>query len=140
VNIMPEFNTLLIALSAIAVATGLAWPRLRNRQSRKDRLLQQLRQSKRYWGVTIRNGKCAAVRKLAGKKYPLDAAPSLPVEGCRSLHCTCSYTGLLERRRRKRRSGLDRRLVLRFGDQHADRRSPVERRRRFYNLWDDQAG
>jgi hypothetical protein len=137
---MPEVDTLLIAITAFAAVTGLAWPRFRGRQSRKDRLLQQLRQSKRYWGVTIRNGKCAAARRLAGSKFPLDEAPRLPVEGCRSLHCTCSYTGLVERRRRKRRSGLDRRLVVRFNALHPDRRLTGERRRRFYNRWGDQTG
>lgn len=137
---MPENNTLLIIATACAIAATLAWPRLRNRQNRKSRLMQQLRQSKRYWGVTIRNGRCAAARKLAGTRFHLDVAPSLPLEGCRSLHCTCRYTGLVERRKRKRRSGQDRRLILRFNAQQPDRRSAVERRRRFYNMREDQTG
>lgn len=137
---MPEINTLLIIAAACVVAATLAWPRFRSRPNRKTRALQQLRQSKRYWGVTIRNGRCAAARKLAGTKFHLDVAPSLPLEGCRSLHCTCRYTGLVERRRRKRRTGQDRRLMLRFNAQQADRRSALERRRRSCNLWEDQAG
>jgi hypothetical protein len=137
---MPEINTLLIIATACAVALILAWSRLGNRQHRKVRLLQQLRQSKRYWGVTIRNGKCAAARKLAGQKFALNVAPSLPLADCRSLHCTCRYTGLVERRKRKRRTGQDRRLLLRFNGQQADRRSLVERRARFHDKREDKAG
>ena len=136
-------DPVILLLGAAAVA-AVAWFVLRQTGkghiNRKARLLRKLSQGRRYWGVTIRNAKCAAARQLSGRKFALDVAPSLPVEGCRSLHCTCSYSGLVERRKRERRLFSDRRQQVRFDAEHPERRRQPERRRRFYSKWEDPAG
>lgn len=131
---------LLVAASVITVAWLFLWKKGTVRINRKARLLKKLTRSRRYWGVTIRNARCAAARQLSSRKFALDAAPALPVEGCRSLHCTCSYSGLVERRKRERRLFSDRRQQVRFDAEHPERRRQSDRRRRFYSKWEDPAG
>lgn len=137
---MPSTATLIL-VAVLALVTGwIVWQRTGHRQvNRKAVALKKLRQSRRYWGVTIYNPRCTAARRLSGRNFPLDVAPVLPVEGCRSLHCTCSYNGLPERRRRQRRLLRDRRLEVRFDGKHPERRKG-DRRKRFYTPWIDPAG
>ena len=135
---MPNMVTLLIMGLALA---GLAWFARSCTYSYQCRTkaasLVKLRRSNRYRGVTIRNGKCKAARRLSGKFYMLEDVPDLPVEGCKALRCSCVYTGLNNRRYRARREGADPRTVIRFEDDHSERREQKDRRQSNRVKWQD---
>lgn len=137
---MTDPVNLLLVVAAVAIAWLVLRQMGKRHINRKARLLRKLSQSRRYWGVTISKTKCAAARRLSGRKFALDVAPALPVEGCRSLHCTCSYSGLVERRKRERRLFRDRRQQVRFDAEHPERRRQGDRRQRFFGKWQDPAG
>lgn len=95
--------------------------------------LLKLQQDGRYRGVRI-DSHCRASSHLAGREFPFDAAPRLPVEGCDAAVCECGYVGLGDRRNlRDRRSRNDRRDSLRMGAD--DRRSDQPRRQSDLNSW-----
>ncbi len=57
--------------------------------------------------VHYRRDACEAVRRLAGKRFLLKEAPSLPLHGCTAEHCRCGYVHHPDRRSgEERRSGL----------------------------------
>lgn len=88
--------------------------------------LYKLQKNEKFWGVSIESH-CSASSRLAGKQFPLEAAPVLPVRDCEAPACKCSYFGLPNRRiRTDRRSGLDRRLALRM--EGTERRAERPRR------------
>jgi hypothetical protein len=75
---------------------------------------------------------CAKVKALAGKRFLVAEAPSLPLEQC-NAKCRCTYKNHSDRRQEprrssdvgvssrfyvgaERRSGMDRRLIDRRGD------------------------
>lgn len=121
-------------LLAVLATVGIVW-RFRNHKGRKlpgnnhAASLQKLRTRGIYRGVTIKAGKCAVARSCSGKIYSLHSAPRLPLEGCTTWRCTCSYAGLLERRKLERRGIHDRREAVRFDAAHPERRSRKNRRR-----------
>lgn len=89
--------------------------------------LYKLQKSEKFWGVSVESH-CSASSGLAGGKFPLDAAPVLPVRECEAPACKCSYFGLPERRlQTDRRGGQDRRRSLRMESE--DRRTERPRRR-----------
>ena len=123
----PVFQ-LLIA-TAIIVVILLMRPKKAARESNnKVKYLARLRSSGNYWGTTIRNGKCPAAKRMAGRRFRLAEAPSLPIPGCRSLRCSCNYAGLRERRVKERRSNIDRRSEIRLGSAQSERRGMRDRR------------
>lgn len=130
---MPESQLLLLASAAAVVIVLLVAPQPRRNGQRsgnaKAGSLKKLRDSGNYWGVTLQNGKCAAVRRCLGRQYRFEEAPALPVSGCKALRCSCTYRGLPERRKRQRRVLRDRREAVRFDSDHPERRSNGERRR-----------
>jgi hypothetical protein len=119
----------LLIAATIVVVMLLMRPKKAARQSNnKTKYLARLRSSGNYWGATIRNGKCPAAKRMAGRGFRLAEAPSLPIPGCRSLRCSCNYAGLRERRVQERRSNTDRRSESRLGSAQAERRGRRDRR------------
>ena len=135
---MPDIVTLLIYGIPLAGLAWFAWTCTRPYQRRKKAAsLEKLRRSKRYRGITIRNGNCKAVRRLTGRFYTLEEVPELPVEGCRALRCTCVYAGLNNRRYNDRREGVDPRSAVRFETDHPERREQKDRRKSNRIKWQD---
>lgn len=131
---LTEPVVLLLIAAVIIVFISLLLPRKKHRQgNKKSGQLKRLRQGGRYWGVTIRNGNCAGAKRLIGKKFRLSEAPSLPMPGCHSMRCPCSYTGLRERRNSERRSSPDRRAEVRLGSPQLERRRMRDRRGSFHS-------
>ena len=86
----------------------------------RKKTLAYFRQAKEYWGVLIDHPPeartCNAVKELHLKHFVLtEEIPLIPHPECdlRST-CLCFYSGLKERRKKIRRSGVDRREMLRF--------------------------
>ncbi|MDH3832367.1 MAG: hypothetical protein OEU48_11905 [Gammaproteobacteria bacterium] len=125
----------LLLLAAVIIAViRMAWSAKTPRQgNKKAKNLARLRNSGQYWGVTIRNGNCSASKRMCGRGFRLSEAPSLPIPGCRSLRCACSYTGLRERRKKERRGSPDRRIELRLGSAQPERRQQRDRRGSFHS-------
>jgi len=97
--------------------------------------LHKLQLSQKFWGVRIESH-CRASSTLAGREFPFDAVPTLPVEGCESAACTCVLVGMPERRSlTDRRSGIDRRRAMRM--ESNDRRTKRPRRKNDINTWLD---
>ena len=128
---MPDFIvTVLIVLTPVAGLAWYVWTLTGTYQRRKkSALLEKLRNSNRYRGITIRNGRCAAVHHFTGRFYRFDDAPKLPVKGCKVLRCSCVYAGLNNRRYIERRIGNDPRSVVRFESDHPERRQEKDRRK-----------
>ena len=131
---LTEPLVLLLLAAMLLVVISLAWsaktPRHNNKKAKN---LARLSSSGQYWGVSIRNGNCSASKRLYGRGFRLSEAPSLPMTGCRSLRCPCSYTGLRERRKKERRSNPDRRTEARLGSVQHERRRPRDRRGSFHS-------
>ena len=131
---LTEPVVLLLIAAVIIAFISLLLPRKKHRQgNKKSGQLKRLSQGGSYWGVTIRNGNCAGAKRLIGKKFRLSEAPALPMPGCRSMRCPCSYTGLRERRTSERRSSPDRRSELRLGSPQPERRRMRDRRGSFHS-------
>ena len=142
---MMKIGLLLIILAVIA---GIAWELRTGRRRRRPRTrispprtirdgpagqLEALQKNRNYWGVVIHSGICTASKALAGEEFPFRDAPSLPLDGCDTSHCTCIYLGLWERRKWYRRAQPDRRKAIRYLQNKPDRRSHRERRK--INEW-----
>ena len=137
---MPDIITLLILALPVAGLAWFAWTCTTAYQRRKKiDSLEKLRLSKRYRGITIRNGNCAAVRRVTGRFFTLDKVPELPVKGCKALRCSCVYAGLNNRRYQDRRGEADPRSAVRFEEEHSDRREPKDRRKSGNINWQDPA-
>jgi len=131
---LTEPVVLLLIAAVIIAFISLLLPRKKHRQgNKKSSQLKRLSQAGSYWGVTIRNGNCAGAKRLIGKKFRLSEAPALPMPGCRSMRCPCSYTGLRERRSSERRSSPDRRSEVRLGSPQPERRRMRDRRGSFHS-------
>ena len=130
---LTEPVVLLLLAAVIIVVIRLAWSAKAPRHgNKKAKNLARLRSSGQYWGVSIRNGNCSASKRLYGRGFRLSEAPSLPMTGCRSLRCPCSYTGLRERRKKERRGIPDRRTEVRLDSVQPERRLQRERRGSFH--------
>jgi hypothetical protein len=138
---MPDITvTLLIIVTPLAGLAWYAWTLSGACQRRKkSALLEKLRSSNRFRGITIRNGKCTAVRHFTGNFYHFSEAPALPVEGCKALRCSCVYAGLNNRRYQSRRGGRDHRSAIRLEADHPDRRERKDRRKGNNIKWQDPA-
>jgi hypothetical protein len=131
---LTEPVVLLLIAAVISVFISLLLPRKKHRQgNKKSGQLKRLSQGGRYGGVTIRNGNCAGVKRLISKKFRLSEAPALPMPGCRSMRCPCSYTDLRERHTSKRRSSPDHRPEVRLGSPQPERRRMRNRRGSFHS-------
>jgi len=135
---MLDISTLLIIAVFMAGLAWYAWTLTASYQrSRKSALLEKLRSSNRYRGISIRNGGCPAVQQITGSFYRFDDAPGLPVEGCKKLRCTCVYTGINNRRNNERRSNEDLRSSVRFDTESSERRQRKDRRKDNNIKWKD---
>jgi len=146
---MIKIGLLLIILAVIA---GIVWL-LRSGRRRKPHTrtppppqiirygpagqLETLRQNRNYWGVEIQTGICEASKALAGRRFPFPETPSLPLADCAANFCTCSYVGLWERRKWHRRAQPDRRKMIRYTQDHPDRRCHRERRKA--DVWSNRS-
>ena len=70
---------------------------------------------------------CELTSYLDGRRFARDAAPVLPMPGCRHANCNCRYEAAGERRRGERRETNERREAIRF-EPRDDRRARRERR------------
>jgi hypothetical protein len=136
---MIKIGLMLIILMVIA---GILW-QLRSSSRRRPRTpippppqiircgpagqLETLRQNRNYWGVEIQSGICESSKALAGRRFPFPEAPSLPLADCAASFCTCSYVGQWEHRKWHRRAQPDRRKMIRYTQDHPDRRSHTAR-------------
>jgi hypothetical protein len=135
---MPDILSLLIIATTVAGLGWYAWTLTGSYQrSRKSALLEKLRSSNRYRGITIRNGNCPAVRHLTGNFYRFEDAPELPVEGCKKLRCSCVYAGINNRRYEESRTGKDLRSEVRFEADSSERRQENDRRKDNNIKWQD---
>ena len=135
---MPDIISLLIIATPVAGLAWYAWTLTGAYQrSRKAALLEKLRSSKRYRGITIRNGNCPAVRRYTGSFYYFEDAPELPVKGCKKLRCTCIYAGLNNRRHKERRTEKDLRSSVRLEEDNSNRRQKNDRRKSNKVKWQD---
>jgi hypothetical protein len=136
----------LLVLACVALASiGLFLVRNRSRggstlaQSKIDipltpqAQLYKLQKSEKFWGVSVESH-CSASSRLAGKKFPLESAPVLPVRECEAPACKCSYFGLPDRRiETDRRGGQDRRRSMRMESE--ERRAERPRRKADLVSW-----
>ena len=137
---MHDIVTLLIVGIPLAGLAWFAWTCTGSYQRRrKSATLEKLRSSNRYRGITIRNGRCPAVRRLIGSFYSFEDVPKLPVKGCKVLRCTCVYAGLNTRRYQDRRTEYDPRSTVRLDPDHPDRREQKNRRKSSRIKWQDPA-
>jgi hypothetical protein len=134
-------NSILIAsLTALAMLAAIVLTGIRRGTGSRDKSgeLQKLRSSGHYWGVRIQPGKCSAIRHFAGRRFSFDEAPDLPLPGCETWRCSCTYIGVPELRREERRIYKDRRNTARIDEEHVERRS-FRGRRRQHKDWEDPA-
>ncbi|MGH8122271.1 MAG: hypothetical protein ACREPT_05820 [Rudaea sp.] len=71
---------------------------------------------------------CDLARHQAGKTFEAASAPPVPLPGCSRADCRCHYERVVDRRRGERRTGEDRREVIRYQIE-GDRRKNPDRRR-----------
>jgi hypothetical protein len=91
-----------IFMSAIAF-----WWYLAARQKRRKAVLRVRRPIRSdYHCVEIRSGRaaCEAARKLGKTRFLSREAPVLPLQGCNTPNCTCSYAHFDDRREHDRRN------------------------------------
>lgn len=95
--------------------------------------LYRLEKDELFRGVSVESH-CHASSYLAGKEFPFESAPVLPVNDCESAVCTCRFTGLPDRRKySERRGGEDRRRSLRM--ESNERRGDRPRRKKDLHSW-----
>lgn len=138
---------ILLALGGLLIIaiTGTLWLRRRRTRPSYRELpksgiklspqgqIDKLRSAGNFWGVGVQSH-CRASSRLAGRQYPFDSPPPLPVDGCSETCCACTLIGLPERRKlHSRRTGRDRREGMRM--ESNDRRSDRPRRRGDVNSW-----
>lgn len=138
----------LVVLGILAVAAGAAWWWLRRNASEAGVStptgIPAASHAKpgvpkpKTWGkqLVIPTGSmpCENAIELAGKCFPGDKAPSLPLAGCTVATCSCRYEPLPERRvGGERRNTIERRGEIRFDPDKPDRRSGKDRRKDAYH-------
>jgi hypothetical protein len=121
---------LVVSIIAVAILAALVIPGIRRGTGTRSKSgkLQKLQSSGQYWGVSIRPGKCAAIRPFAGRRLTFEEAPDLPLPGCKTWRCSCTYIGVSEQRLKERRIHKDRRDTVRLDEEHAERHSFQGRR------------
>ena len=106
-------KVLRLTLWAVGLLVLLIALLLRGRKPAEKRTRKRLQQSPKkrsrkddspppspYRAVAIRPGKnaCDAVKAMREKRFLLNEAPHLPLEGCTSAHCDCRYRRYEDRR------------------------------------------
>jgi len=84
-----------------------------------------------FRAVSIRSGltPCTAAQKLSGRRYFLNDAPALPLEGCDAANCECRFVRHADRREDyDRRTPLQRNFAL-IAERMASNRREQEGRR-----------
>lgn len=134
-----SITLIVVFFGVVAGAAGLWFYRRRTRQPAlrnpanggapvaKSKTVEQ-------WGVRIalahKEKACPQVRGLLGKEFALDNKPPLPMKDCPyPQQCECHYVKLFDRRKEERRSGHERRQLLRAEKGQQDRRSGKDRRK-----------
>jgi hypothetical protein len=95
-----------LALVIFMTAIAFWWYRAA-RQKRHVAVLNAKRPARsNYHCVEIRSGRfaCEAVRQLGKTRFLSEEAPRLPLSGCTSQNCTCSYAHFDDRREHDRRN------------------------------------
>ena len=99
--------TLIVILVAIALVAGAGywwWSRIRAAGQVPSR---PARAAEPFAAVEIRHrsGACAAAHALDGQRFLANESPALPLVGCTSARCRCSFGKLSDRRTDERRFG-----------------------------------
>lgn len=120
---------ILVFVGALAVAAGAAYWLVSRRRAQHVNRPSTSKSGGRFRAVEIRtrDGACQAARALAGQRFLAKDAPALPLAGCTSARCSCTFGKLSDRRTETRRllhGGLSASLFL-----AASRRKKRERRR-----------
>jgi len=141
--------TMLIIVILIASACGLYYKytarkavkvKLGHKQTIDHRQhLKKMADSGHFWAVALAYKNkvqcCSGIRALEDKKFPLNAAPPLPLQDCAYKDCHCHYIGLVDHRKAQQRGSPIRRQTVRF-EEASDRRSYLDRRS---NVWANHA-
>jgi hypothetical protein len=118
-----------LLIGALAVAAGATYWLVARRRAQRTHRPSTSKSGGRFGAVEIRtrDGACQAAQALAGQRYLAKDAPALPLAGCTSARCSCTFGKLVDRRTETRRllhGGLSASLFL-----AASRRKKRERRR-----------
>lgn len=121
------FPQLLLLVSVLSLIALLVWQKRERR--RMDEIATLARAGSPYHCVAIRSrGEfCVAARALAGRRLLSSEAPTLPVPGCTSANCRCSYAHYDDRRVEDRREMYRSRQM--HDDMRPERRLRKDRRR-----------
>ena len=95
----------------------------------QTKLAQAIEDKFRGVAVFAEADACHAVQRIAGKTFPENRTPHIPVDGCDRERCECRVASVAGRRRNPRRVHEDRRTDIRFGEErrsHHDRREGQE--------------
>ena len=107
--------------------------KLIGRSNSDNKPTQNVKQDARFRGVEVvadPDSCCAAVQEIEGNRYLADQVPKLPLEGCDSANCQCTFKLYDDRRTESRRAGdigFDLASELRTGE---NRRENADGRRR----------
>lgn len=116
---------ILLAIALLAVAGYWLWSRP---SPARHALSRTAHTAERFAAVEIRrrSGACDAARALEGQRFLANQAPTLPLVGCTSTRCECTFAKLSDRRTDDRRWGHDGLSAAMFLDEerrnHAGRR------------------
>jgi hypothetical protein len=121
----------LIVLAVVAVA-AVAW--LYRGKGSPEPEQNKPAPTAQHRAVTVKPcaGCCQAVKRIRGRRYLANQAPTLPLDGCTSGACSCSYVHYEDRREdvmgdRRVMHGIGADLMLKTGRE--DCRSKAGRRR-----------
>lgn len=111
----------------IAALAGLAWYAVR--QQGRPEIEAPRRNPWHCVEIRTRGEACDAFTRLRGKRFLAVDAPRLPLPGCASRHCRCSYVHHRDRRVEERRNPLRARAYAMVNMQVENRRANRGRRR-----------
>ncbi|HHH38995.1 MAG TPA: hypothetical protein ENK50_05410 [Sedimenticola sp.] len=89
-------------------------------------MLEALRQSRRFRGVQLHRCGCRASIRLLGRFFSFRNAPRLPLAQCDAEICSCTYLGIVDRRRTERRAEP---VPVKLSRMEQERRASIDRRR-----------
>lgn len=118
---------LVLLASALLLIALLVWQKRARRRDEEIATLARAGGPYHCVAIKARGVPCAAARELIGRRLLSREAPKLPVPGCTSAACRCSYVHFDDRRADDRREAYRARQILE--DQRTERRLRKDRRR-----------
>ena len=123
---------ILLTISVLCIALFFTYRRS-SRQTVTDSNYSEIPDViKPYSAISLRCGRgaCGVAREIANQRFLSTDAPALPIEGCTSQSCHCSYRYYDDRRKedRERRALRSTKTELFRGDGNLERRMQLGRR------------